>query len=58
MTLFSDSGADDFKPDRVWPQSDGDYIEIDELLSRSGGDLVLDVDPAGYLLLIEGADFD
>lgn len=58
MTLFSDGGAEDFRPDRVWPQPDGDYLEADELLSSSGGDLGLDIDPAGYLMLIEGADVD
>ena len=60
MTLFDLAGAEDFRPDR-WPQPGdvdpgGDYLEFDELLSRSDGDLGIGIDGEGYLVLVEGAD--
>ena len=33
-------------------------LEVDDLLSRASQDLGLDKDKAGYLVLIEGIDFD
>jgi len=58
MTLFDSAGAEDFRPDRP-PQQfpGGDYLEFDELLSRSDQDLAIAVDSEGYLVLVEGADF-
>ncbi len=35
-----------------------DFLGIDDLLSRSGDDLGLDVDASGHLVLVEGRDFD
>jgi len=33
-------------------------LGVDDLLSRSGDDLGLDVDASGHLVLVEGRDFD
>lgn len=62
MTLF------DFRPTAVPPSEDADFVGaeyvgadflgIDDLLSRSGDDLGLDVDASGHLVLVEGRDFD
>jgi len=54
MSSFDDAGAEDFRPDRVWPQLESDSLDIDEVLSRSRDDLGIDIDDEGYLLLIEG----
>ncbi|MEO3430548.1 hypothetical protein AAFN88_16960 [Pelagibius sp. CAU 1746] len=34
------------------------FLKVDDLLSRGGDDLGLDVDPSGRLVLVEGRDFD
>jgi hypothetical protein len=67
MTLF------DFRLSAVPPSEDADFLAaahvgadflgadllgIDDLLSRSGDDLGLDVDASGHLVLVEGRDFD
>jgi hypothetical protein len=63
MSLFDTSGAEDFRPDITLLQIGGDcreadYLELDEVLSRSGNDLALEADGEGYLQLIEVADFE
>lgn len=56
MTLFDTAGTEDFRPDRSLQHPAGDYLEFDELLSRSDGDLGIEIDGEGYLVLVEGAD--
>lgn len=58
MSLYDASGAEDFRPDRRWPQLENDSLDIDEVLSRSRDDLGIDIDGDDFLVLIEGADID
>lgn len=58
MSLFDTSGAEDFRPDRRWPQPENDSLDIDEVMSRSRDDLGIDIDGDDFLVLIEGADFE
>ncbi len=58
MSLFDFSGAEDFRPDGFWPPSEGASLDINEVLSRGSDDLGLEVGTDGYLVLIEGSDFD
>ena len=52
MTLFDFRAPADSSPDDVV------FLGVDDLLSRSGDDLGLDVDASGHLVLVEGRDFD
>ncbi len=52
MTLF------DFRPPADPSPGDAVSLGVDDLLSRSGDDLGLDVDARGRLILVEGRDFD
>lgn len=52
MTLF------DFLPPADPSPDDAAFLRVDDLLSRSGDDLGLDVDARGRLILVEGRDFD
>ncbi|GAB4372245.1 MAG: hypothetical protein Kow00114_33600 [Kiloniellaceae bacterium] len=58
MSVFDASGAAELRPDGRWPQDGGASLDIDEILSRGGDDLGLEVDGDGYLTLIEGSDFE
>lgn len=57
MSSF-DTSAEDFRPDRRWPQLENDSLDIDEVLSRSRDDLGIGIDGDDFLVLIEGTDFD
>jgi hypothetical protein len=48
----------EFPAPAVPPPEDAVILEVDDLLSRSGDDLGLDVDASGHLILVEGRDFD
>lgn len=58
MTL-SDFRSDwGFRPTVPFETAEEDALGIDDLLSRSGDDLGLEVDATGHLVLVEGRDFD
>ncbi|WP_193368138.1 hypothetical protein [Pelagibius marinus] len=52
MSLF------DFRPPADPSPEDTVFLRVDDLLSRSGDDLGLDIDASGHLVLVEGRDFD
>jgi hypothetical protein len=58
MSLFDTSGTADFRPDSALQSLGGDYLELDEVLARSGNDLVLEGDGEGFLQLIDVGDFE
>jgi len=58
MSLYDTSGTADLRPNTALEGLDGDYLELDDVLSRSGNDLVLEADGEGFLRLSEGADFE
>ena len=58
MTLLDFRRSGDCRPQPPGEPAGDDSLGLDDLVSRSGDDLGLDVDPAGQLVLVEGCDFD
>ena len=58
MTLYQDADAESFRPDRTGQALMSDYLELDEVLSRGGNDLGIEIDSEDFLVLVEGSDFD
>lgn len=64
MTLIDFRRASGFRGVSIFPSNavfevaDDAFLGIDDILSRGGDDLGLDVDKTGHLVLVEGKDFD
>ena len=57
MTLFDNRESGGLRP-QPSGEPGGDSLGLDDLVSRSGDDLDLEIDATGQLVLIEGRDFD
>jgi hypothetical protein len=58
MMLFDLRGGYESRPNGAFRQRETDCLELDDLVSRAGDDLGLEVDAVGYLVLTEGEDFE
>ena len=58
MTLFDNRESGGLRPQPSGDSGGGESLGLDDLVSRSGDDLDLEVDATGHLVLIEGRDFD
>jgi len=56
--LFDLRALGGLRPQPPAAPANEDSLALDDLVSRGGDGLGLDVDATGYLVLIEGRDFD